>query len=80
MIQLTDKLTHGRARTIEGKLIRDRVEAVLGNPDSRRGTVKQTLAAVGLLNENRGRDPGRWVKSVVNNIDDYLLKRSIPIH
>jgi hypothetical protein len=49
MVQFTSKLTHGRARTIKGKLIRDRIEAVLGNPDARRGTVRQTLAAVGLI-------------------------------
>ena len=58
---ITEPQTHSIARTIEAKLIRKRLD------DARRdglidGTepIQEQLSKSGLLNKNRGRDPGRW--------------------
>ncbi|QDU08161.1 polymorphic toxin-type HINT domain-containing protein [Gimesia aquarii] len=62
MKPITNKLTHDQARTIEAKLIRQRLRAArtkgLINGFE---PVAEQLKKAGLLNKNRGRDPSRWI-------------------
>lgn len=70
MIPLTDPLSHGHARTIEAKLIRQRLleSRAKGLID---GTepIEEQLRKAGLLNKNRGRTPDRWLDI---DPDDFL--------
>ena len=58
---ITGPQMHGSARTVEAKLIRQRLaqardEGLIDGTEP----IQEQLAKAGLLNKNRGRDPARW--------------------
>jgi hypothetical protein len=62
MKPVTEALTHDEARTIEAKLIRQRlIEARKKGLIDGTEPVAEQLKKAGLLNQNRGRDPSRWL-------------------
>jgi hypothetical protein len=62
MTPITDALSHDQARTIEGMLIRQRLdEARLKGLITGREPIEEQLQKAGLLNKNRGRDQSRWL-------------------
>jgi hypothetical protein len=66
----TDPLTHGAARTIEAKLLRERLaqaraEGIIDGTES----IEEQLRKAGLKNKNRGRNPDRWEDI---DPDDYI--------
>jgi predicted GIY-YIG superfamily endonuclease len=70
MHPMTDALTHGEARTIEAKLIRERLDEARANGEiTGRESIEVQLQKAGLHNKNRGRDPDRWLKI---DIQGYL--------
>jgi hypothetical protein len=70
MAPITEALTHDQARTIEAKLIRERLRAARANGDiTGLEPVEVQLQKAGLHNKNRGRDPDRWLNI---DIQQYL--------
>ena len=58
---LAENLSYGEARTIEGALIRNRI-----NDLDKFKSVEEQLSNAGLLNKKRGRVPERWVNDLRN--------------
>jgi hypothetical protein len=62
---VSDYVDHGVARTLEAKLIRERLfEARANGVIDGTEPVEEQLRKAGLLNQNRGREPERWVDDV----------------
>jgi hypothetical protein len=71
MKPITDALTHDQARTIEGMLIRQRLqEARSKGLITGREPIEEQLQKAGLLNKNRGRDVSRWIEDL--DPDDFI--------
>ena len=77
---ITEPQTHGVARTVEAKLIRQRLaEARANGLIDGTEPIQEQLAKAGLLNKNRGRDPVRWEgvdpeEVVVDPIDTFDIQ------
>ncbi|WP_084470761.1 RHS repeat-associated core domain-containing protein [Cellulophaga geojensis] len=69
---LADNLTHDQARSIEGALIRKRMNERLSLRDRRNLSIKEQLEKAGLDNKNRGRVKERWLSD--NPLDDLSDK------
>lgn len=72
---ITEKIPHGKARTIEATLIYERWEAAQVAADNvddfNRMKIEDSLKEAGLLNKNRGRVKDRWENI---DIDDYIIE------
>lgn len=56
---LTDRVSHDKARSLEGGLIRQRLRERIDDYDAM-DSIETKLEKSGLLNKNRGRDIARW--------------------
>ncbi|MFG0286735.1 MAG: polymorphic toxin-type HINT domain-containing protein [Rhodopirellula sp. JB044] len=75
MQELTEPLEHGAARTLEGGLIRDKLETMITGSEGYSGGIAAALEAVGLQNRNRGRVAENWIDSIgsVQQLKDSKL-------
>ncbi len=75
---LADGLTHDQARSMEGALIRQRLEERLSAIDRANLSVREQLEKAGLDNKNRGRIDDRWTvdgkTKSVNPLEDLKDK------
>ncbi|WP_444666986.1 hypothetical protein [Flavobacterium columnare] len=69
---LADNLSHDQARSIEGALIRKRMNERLSLSDRRNLSIEEQLKKAGLDNKNRGRVKERWLSD--NPLDDLSDK------
>jgi len=78
---ISGPVDHGTARTLEGKLIRQRLDqARLDGVIDGTEHIEVQLARAGLLNKNRGREKDRWVDDVetedhiVNSLNTFNIR------
>jgi predicted GIY-YIG superfamily endonuclease len=69
---ISEPVDHGTARTLEAKLIRERLQharldGVIDGTEPKR----EQLEKAGLLNRNRGREEARWVDGV--ELEDHIV-------
>ena len=69
---LADNLSHDEARSIEGALIRKRMDERLTLMDRMNLSIEEQLEKSGLINKNRGRVKERWLSD--NPLDDLAGK------
>ncbi len=73
---LAENLTHDQARSLEGALIRKRLDERLSALDKATLSVKEQLEKAGLDNKNRGRVKERWVSdNPLEDLKDKMHKK-----